>query len=125
MGLTLEPREYQLKAFAHAVRKRRSMLLSPTASGKSFIIYLLVRYLAGKTLIIVPTTSLVSQLYKDFADYGFDSENHIHQITAGAASKDHPHDIFISTWQSIFKQPKSWFDQFDVVIGDEASPIQS
>lgn len=124
LGLTLEPREYQLKAFAHAVRKRRSMLLSPTASGKSFIIYLLVRYLAGKTLIIVPTTSLVSQLYKDFADYGFDSENHIHQITAGAA-KDHPHDIFISTWQSIFKQPKDWFDQFDVVIGDEAHQFKA
>jgi superfamily II DNA or RNA helicase len=26
----------------------------------------------------------------------------------------------ISTWQSIYKMPKSWFDQFDVVIGDEA-----
>ncbi|MGZ4851068.1 MAG: DEAD/DEAH box helicase family protein, partial [Candidatus Bathyarchaeia archaeon] len=39
-----EVRDYQLEAFVHAVRERRSLFLSPTASGKSFIIYLIVRY---------------------------------------------------------------------------------
>jgi len=100
------------------------MLLSPTASGKSLIIYLVTRYLAGKTLIIVPTTSLVSQLYKDFSDYGFDSDNNVHQIMAGA-DKHTNKDIVISTWQSIYKQSKSWFDQFDVVIGDEAHQFKA
>lgn len=28
--------------------------------------------------------------------------------------------IICSTWQSIYKLPKKWFDQFNVVIGDEA-----
>jgi hypothetical protein len=37
------PRDYQLDAFVHAIRTRRSLLLSPTASGKSLIIYLLLR----------------------------------------------------------------------------------
>jgi len=76
-----ERRDYQIDAFVYAVRNRRSLLLSPTASGKSFIIYLLTRYYNAKTLIIVPTTSLVSQLASDFADYGF--KGYVHKITAG------------------------------------------
>jgi superfamily II DNA or RNA helicase len=114
-----EVRDYQLKAFLYAIRNKRGLLLSPTASGKSFIIYLITRYLNTKTLIIVPTVSLVSQLYKDFIDYGFDSEKHIHQIPFDK-SKDSEKQIIISTWQSIYKQPKEWFQQFDLVIGDEA-----
>ena len=77
------PRDYQIDAFVHAVRARRSLLLSPTASGKSFIIYLLSRYYNARTLIIVPTTSLVSQLASDFADYGFASDRFVHRIFAG------------------------------------------
>jgi superfamily II DNA or RNA helicase len=115
----MEPRDYQIDAFVHAVRNKRSMLLSPTASGKSFIIYLITRYYSARTLIIVPTTSLVSQLASDFADYGFDSDRHVHRIFAGEA-KDTSKPITISTWQSIYKLPKSYYEQFDVVIGDEA-----
>ena len=114
-----EPRDYQLEAFVHAVRERRALLLSPTASGKSFIIYLLVRYYASRTLIIVPTTSLVSQLASDFSDYGFLSDKFVHRIYAGQ-DKQTDKPITISTWQSIYKLPKEYFEQFDVVIGDEA-----
>jgi superfamily II DNA or RNA helicase len=118
-NLTKEPRDYQLAAFAHAIRKRRSLLLSPTASGKSLIIYMLCRYYNVKTLLIVPTTSLVHQMYSDFEEYGFDSKQNCHMIFSGQ-EKDEDKQIFISTWQSIYKQPKKWFDQFDCVIGDEA-----
>ena len=119
LGLPFAPRDYQVKAFVHAVRNRRAMLLSPTASGKSLIIYLLARWFNTRTLIIVPTISLVAQLYKDFEDYGFDSDKYVHQIMAGADKKT-TCPITISTWQSIYKMPKEWFQQFDVVIGDEA-----
>jgi superfamily II DNA or RNA helicase len=112
-------RDYQVQAFTHAVRHRRGLLLSPTASGKSFIIYLLTRYYDARTLIIVPTTSLVSQLASDFADYGFDSSSRVHRIFSGQDKRtDRP--ITISTWQSIYKLPREFFDQFEVVIGDEA-----
>jgi hypothetical protein len=94
-------------------------MLSPTASGKSFIIYLITRYYAKRTLIIVPTTSLVSQLASDFADYGFKSDKYVHRIYAGQ-DKQTDKPITISTWQSIYKLPKEYFEQFDVVIGDEA-----
>lgn len=119
IGLTMEPRGYQLDAFVYGVRNRRALLLSPTASGKSFIIYLLTRYYNARTLIIVPTTSLVSQLTSDFADYGFDSDVNVHRIFAGQ-NKQTSKQITISTWQSIYKLPKEYFDQFDVIIGDEA-----
>ena len=119
LDLTLKPRDYQLDAFVYGVRNRRALLLSPTASGKSFIIYLLTRYYDAKTLIIVPTTSLVSQLYSDFADYGFDSASNVHRVFGGQDKyTDRP--ITISTWQSIYKLPKEYFERFDVVIGDEA-----
>ena len=114
-----EKRDYQIEAFSHAIRKRRSILLSPTASGKSFIIYLIMRYYATKTLIIVPTTALVSQLATDFIDYGFNSDRYVHRIFSGQDKiTDKP--ITISTWQSIYKLPKEYFDSFDLVIGDEA-----
>jgi superfamily II DNA or RNA helicase len=112
------PRDYQIEAFVHAVRKRRSLLLSPTGSGKSLIIYLLSCYYRKKTLIIVPTTSLVHQMASDFEDYGM-PKGMIHKIMSGE-EKDTDKHYVISTWQSIYKLPKKWFQQFDVVIGDEA-----
>jgi superfamily II DNA or RNA helicase len=117
--LTKQPRDYQLATFLHAIRKRRALLLSPTASGKSLMIYLICRYYGLKTLLIVPTTTLVHQMYSDFEEYGLDSEAFCHQIFSGQ-EKDTDKLIYISTWQSIYTQPRKWFQQFDVVIGDEA-----
>lgn len=123
LKLPVEIRDYQLNAFVHAIRKKRCLLLSPTASGKSLIIYSLIRYLEGaKTLIIVPTTSLVSQLYKDFNEYGqnegWKSEDHVHYVMAGR-DKQSDMPIIISTWQSLYKMPKEYFEQYDVIVGDE------
>ena len=53
----------------------------------------------------------------DFKDYGYDQP--IDKITAGQ-SKDGIENITITTWQSIYKMPKQWFQQYKVVIGDEA-----
>lgn len=117
--LTLEPRDYQFKAFVDAIRGSRGLFVSPTASGKSFIMYMIMRWYLKRTLIIVPTTTLVHQLFSDFESYGFNSEKFVHKIFAGQ-SKNTKKPVVITTWQSIYKQPKEWFDQFDVVFGDEA-----
>lgn len=114
----IKSREYQETAFIHAIRERRSLLLSPTSSGKSFIIYLLMRYYHVRTLIIVPTINLVDQLASDFIDYGFESSRFIHRIYAGE-DKNTKKPITISTWQSIYEQPQEYFEKFDLVIGDE------
>jgi len=126
-GKDIEVRDYQKSAYIHAIRNHRALLLSPTSSGKSLIIYMIVRqlleYRCSKGLIVVPTTSLVEQLTTDFADYstanGFDVSENVHRIYQG---KDKISDapIMISTWQSIYTQPPEYFEQFDFVIGDEA-----
>lgn len=116
LGLPFEPRDYQLDAFRTAVQYGRQLLLSPTASGKSLIIYLLARYYNKKTVIIVPTTSLVEQMAKDFKEYGYDKE--ICKIYSGQPVFDS--DITISTWQSFSKAPKDVMESFEVVVGDEA-----
>ena len=121
-GKSLKIRDYQLEAVQHAISKNRCLLVSPTASGKSLIIYILVRYyhmMGLKTLILVPTTSLVEQMYSDFQDYGWSSGTYCQKIYQGydrAVTKD----VVISTWQSIYKMPKRYFESFGCVIGDEA-----
>ena len=117
-GKTLQIRDYQMAAFSHAVRNNRSLLLSPTASGKSLIIYLLSRwYESNRVLILVPTTSLVEQMYSDFVDYGYD-ETKMQKIYQGH-SKDISKQVVISTWQSLYKMPKKFFDNFGCILGDE------
>jgi len=117
-------RSYQLDAINHALSNNRTLLLSPTASGKSLIIYILVRYWKLKTLILVPTTSLVSQMYTDFRDYGWDVANNCHTVFAGR-DKDSELPVIISTWQSIYKMPQKYFEQYELVIGDEAHGFKS
>jgi len=120
----LEPRYYQSEALEIAVKQTRALLLCPTGSGKSFIMYMIMRWYKKPTLIIVPTTTLVHQLYTDFEDYGFNSEKYVHKILSGADKKtDKP--VVISTWQSIYKLPDKWFSNFDVVIGDECHLFQA
>lgn len=118
LGLPFQSNPHQLRAFALAVRNSRGILVSPTASGKSLIVYLITRYYNARTLIIVPNVSLVNQLASDFADYGFDSSMHVHRIHSGQ-DKQSDKQVVISTWQSIYELPKAYFEQFDVIIGDE------
>jgi len=124
LNLPFEPRDYQLNAFHHALSYKKSLLVSPTASGKSLIIYLIVRALNVKTLIIVPTTSLVSQLYADFQEYGWDSAKYCHQVYAGQ-DKVSDKKVVISTWQSIYKLGRKLFEPYKLVIGDEAHGFKS
>jgi len=120
---------HQQQAVLHALNKHRCVLISPTGSGKSLIIYVLVRFLQSvlksdrKILILVPTVGLVNQMDADFFDYSsqdktWSCKKYIHKITAGI-EKDTKQQIVISTWQSIYKLPKEWFDQFDAVFFDE------
>jgi len=128
LGCPFEARDYQYKAIAHGVENLRTILLSPTGSGKSFIIYNLLRYCAevteGKVLVVVPTTSLVEQMYKDFSDYGYDVEEYCHKIYSGK-EKETDKRVIISTWQSIYKFSKEWFEQFNTVFGDEVHTFKA
>jgi len=128
IGLPYNARDYQRMAVKHGLEKKRAILLSPTGSGKSLIIYMLMRYILeaqrNNILIIVPTTSLVEQLYGDFKEYGYDVESYCHRIYSGK-DKITKKRIIISTWQSIYKLPKIWFEQFGAIFGDECHGFKS
>jgi len=122
-----KPRDYQVEGVYDALRHNRKLLISPTASGKSLMIYSLVRYYVDKNesiLIVVPTTSLVEQMYKDFADYGWNVGSYCHKIYAGK-ERETEAQVIITTWQSIYKLPRKYFARFNVVIGDEAHQFKS
>jgi superfamily II DNA or RNA helicase len=117
-----EPRDYQNNAIVHALKNNRSLLLSPTASGKSLIIYLLSRFHAEqgrRVLIVVPTISLVTQMATDFVEYNKNRPLNIHKIMGGV-EKNIDAEYTITTWQSVFKEKKDWFSKFDMVVIDEA-----
>ena len=129
-GKSIVPYDYQVSAVHHGINHKRALMISPTSSGKSLMIYALVNwylYHIGelrKILIVVPTTSLVEQLYKDFEDYTTGSEceytaDMAHRIYSGK-EKVTDKRVVITTWQSIYKLKKDWFKQFGAVIGDEA-----
>jgi len=122
------PRDYQIKSFTHCVKKERALLLSPTSSGKSLVIYSLIRWHQNfldndKILILVPTTNLVTQMYNDFLDYSshdkWDGKSQCHMIYSGRDKKTDK-QIVISTWQSLFRLGTPFFKQFGMVVGDEA-----
>ena len=127
LNVPFERHDYQLLSFVNLIRSQKGLLLSPTSSGKSFILYLIIRYLQianKKGILIVPRTSLVEQMYSDFKSYGWDSEEYCHRQYSG---RDKFTDKFltITTWQSIYTLPPEYFEQFDFVLGDEAHEFKA
>jgi len=126
-GKSITPRDYQQFAIYHALKKKRALMLSPTSSGKSLMIYGICRAIQNisqkKILVLVPTTGLVAQMTGDFKDYstanGWVCEDNVHQIIGGK-EKSSEKQIYISTWQSLFRMSKSYFQQFGTLIVDEA-----
>ena len=121
------PRKYQIEGVYDALKHNRKLLISPTASGKSLMIYTLVRYYVDKgekILLVVPTTSLVEQMYKDFQDYGWNAESYCHLIYAGK-EKTNEYPVTITTWQSVYKLDRKFFKEYSVAIGDEAHLFKS
>jgi superfamily II DNA or RNA helicase len=137
-GEKIELRDYQIDALHRAINKGRMLALSPTSSGKSAIIYCYVRWHLKqnrKIVLMVPTTTLVTQMLSDFKDYSseveWDAEDDIHCLYSGQAKVfDKP--VLITTWQSIHsfskkktKEVSDFYKQWDVYIGDEAHRFAS
>jgi superfamily II DNA or RNA helicase len=133
-GKTIDPHDHQIDGVRYALAHERCLLLSPTGSGKSLMIYVICRYLQNqipddkKILLIVPTISLVSQMYSDFFDYSkgtsWKCREYCHKIFGGQ-EKQTDKKIVITTWQSIYNLPPSYFEQFSAVIGDECHLFKS
>ena len=129
LNLPFEPRDYQLSTVRYALQSGRGLLLSSTGSGKSLIIYLVVRWMLKhdrKVCLIVPSTSLVEQMHNDFKNYAskddsFDVDQRVHKLYAKIkTTKPYEDQCIITTWQSIQNYDKSLFETWDCVIVDEA-----
>ena len=126
INVPFELHDFQEGAIRHAIAHKSVTMLSATSSGKSLIIYLLARYMesiSGRTLIIVPSVTLVNQLWSDFKEYSVDNGwnyDNVHRVTAGICkTTDLP--ITISTWQSLqkLKDKAAFMSNFDMAVIDE------
>jgi len=141
-GRPIELRDYQILAVHHAVCEKRCVLVSPTSSGKSLILYSIIRYLLdmgmiGRALFIFPSISLVSQMRADFVDYstksGWNVDANCHSVFAGQDKDDYGKRIVFTTWQSIYQLRPQYFNGtemngtrmggFDAIITDECHGI--
>ena len=117
-------RDYQLNAVYNALTKKRGILLSCTGSGKSLMIYSIFRYLLENKklkhiILIVPNVSLVEQMYSDFKDYGWDNIDDNVELLYSGKKQTYKLPILISTWQSLEKLDKEFFDSYQAVMIDE------
>jgi superfamily II DNA or RNA helicase len=120
------PRDYQTDAIKTILYKKRCVIESATGSGKSLIIYSVIRYLLKlnkQTILIVPSVSLVEQMISDFKSYGWDDVNDHVSILYSGKEVDNGKGVLISTWQSVFGKPEEFFNRFEGLIIDEVQSL--
>lgn len=93
-------------------------------SGKSLVLYSLARIALlenpnAKIMIVVPTVMLVKQIFSDFIDYGWDAKEHCCMLHSGK-DLDTSKPVLISTYQSLSKFNKEFFEDFEYAFIDEA-----
>ena len=131
LKLKFQPRFYQINAIKSVIENKMNTILSKTGSGKSFIAYLMTMFYVmmkknKKILIVVPSIQLVNQLYYDYEDYAssnekLDIKKYIKRLSGKTKNKTIDKEkIIIANWQYLQHLPKSFFEQFGLLIFDEA-----
>lgn len=120
------PFPHQVTAIRAGLRMNQVLLLSPTGSGKSLIQYMLIRYIIEHSdfniILTVPSTNLAEQIVQDFREYtkdDFDVDSHVHILYSGKEKKTTKR-VLITTWQSVFKESREFFERYNAFICDEA-----
>lgn len=133
-NLPMVPYDYQIKSVHQILKYQFCNIEVGTGGGKSFIYGIFLFYYLtyvnpkAKVLLIVPRISLVKQFYNDlnFYNLGFYKENktplnlRMHEVMSSKPRECKNPNIIIGTYQSLEKEPKAFFEQFDVVTVDEA-----
>lgn len=129
----LEPYDYQLKAVTQILKYKYCNIEVGTGGGKSLIYGMFLFYYLtqidpnAKFLIIVPTISLVKQFYNDLNQYNNGFYNEIknplklrmHEVMSSKPREHVKPNIVIGTYQSLEKEDKKFFQQFNIVTIDE------
>jgi superfamily II DNA or RNA helicase len=131
--ITLTPYPYQLKAAWMILHYRQSLSQLATRAGKTLIAYIVFRYMlehgAKKILMIVPNTTLVKQAVNDFDDY---KEYFMSETVWADGQLVKGSNLTIGTFQSLVKKADkksqkydpSFFNEYDVVLVDEAHTLK-
>jgi len=134
-GNPIEPYPYQLDAVDHMLNSNRSICLAATSAGKSLMLYLAARLyqlsdsMDGKHIfIVVPSKSLVEQLYSDFVDYSTFKDSKWNAVSfvqrvSGDYDKRLSKQIVITTWQSLKDIPSYHLADAGAIFVDETHTV--
>ena len=112
-----ELRYYQKEAIAKALEQKRGVLEMATGSGKSVVIYNLIKeFGVKKVLILVPNLSILSQMHKQLCHFFSPKKVSI----CGGGKKDISKDIVLGTPQSILPFTKELNETVNLLLIDEA-----
>jgi superfamily II DNA or RNA helicase len=128
----IEPRDYQVEAIKQCIKQERIIIESPTSSGKSLVIYSVIRWFlehhpSPKIILVVPNVSLIKQLFSDFVDYsshnGFDPNEFVGVVSGNL--KDYSKQLTICNWQAVYKNDANFFSKFTHAFIDECHTSKS
>lgn len=128
----IQLRDYQEEAIRLCIKNQHQLIVSQTSTGKSLMIYMVMKILQeaiifdSKMLIIVPSITLVEQMYSDFESYsrlnGWKVDDFCTKMHS-KAKPDYNKQILITTWQSLMDKDEEFFKQYKAVFLDEAHKI--
>lgn len=128
-------RDYQIDTILNIIRQERGIILFPHGEDKFPVLCCLLRWLlekGKKCLCIIRSNAVTESLYKRLeASFPKEREactfymsDHIQKISTGFP-KEVSKPVVLANRQSIDKQPKEWFEQFDVVMAYEVDEFNS
>jgi superfamily II DNA or RNA helicase len=113
-------RNYQVKAAKRCLQKKIGTAVVAVGGGKTLIMASITKYLNKPTLIVVPDSQLVSQIYNRFIETGafnvkdlgilYGKEKKLGKITVGT----------FQTIKSYIEKYPTKMSQFEVILMDEA-----
>ena len=139
-NLSLDPRDYQIKAAWTILNYRQSLSELATRAGKTLIFYIIARYMTEycgvrKSLMVVPNVTLVTQGLQDMAEYadfftgeavwGGGEEVALANLTIGTYQSlvgkltDKVKDKKTGKWKPNPKYDPHYYDAFDLICIDE------
>ena len=113
-------RHYQVTATNQIIDNQKGIINIATAGGKSLIAATVAHTYNNdyRTLVIVPSKTLVKQTYKDFISVGLDVGVCHGDVKPKDKEDEWQKRHIVSTWQSLSEQ-KHNLQNFDVVLYDE------
>lgn len=116
----IEFRDYQVRLSDAAINEGRGVLLSPTGTGKSYIILrIMSAFTQENILFLVHTKDLMNQIKDDLIKFN------LGEVGEYSGNKKVRKRIMVATIQTMYKYAEDFTDYFDLVIVDEGHHVAS